>query len=107
MVRQTKHLKKGKTPAQMAQYRAKLTADELINALVAESPIKGETSALLLAEAVTELRFQLQELSQKRREGTIKVDEARTLPALASNMRRLLEELKTTGAAEQEWEFSE
>ena len=91
----------------MGQYRAKLTADELINALVSESPIKGETSALILAETVTELRFQLQELGQKRREGTIKVDEARTLPALASNMRRLLEELKTTTADDQEWEFSE
>ena len=91
----------------MGQYRAKLTPNDLINALVSESPIKGETSALILAEAVAELRFQLRELSQKREEGTLKSDEIRTLPALASNMRRLLEELKTTTADDQEWEFSE
>ena len=98
--------KKQITPEQTANLMKNLNFDELVQKLIAESPIEGEATKLLLAESAAACRFELRViLAKQQRDGKLLGDEIRVIPGLTSNMRRLLERLGTTTLIEEEFEF--
>ena len=106
MAKKTNHTAKAKTSDDHpAELRAELGYDELVDALIAESPIKKAQTARVLAECVASMRLQLQQMRPRQEADDLKGDEVRALPALASNMRRLLESLGTTRHGDEDWEF--
>lgn len=88
-----------------ADFRQELGYDELVEALVEESPIQKEQTARMLAECIASMRMQLKQMRPRQEADILTGDEVRALPALASNMRRLLESLGTTRHEDEEWEF--
>ena len=102
----TKSKKKQLSPEQTANLMKNLNFDELVQKLIAESPIEGEATKLLLAESAAACRFELRViLAKQQRDGKLLGDEVRVIPGLTSNMRRLLERLGTTTLIEEEFEF--
>ena len=89
----------------MANYRKNLTYNQLVTHLAEESKIEGRATRLVLAETIAAMRFELQLLMGKQRKEELRAEEVRALPALASNMRRLLESLGNTEKEEDDWEF--
>ena len=88
-----------------AEFRQDLGYDELVEALVKESPIGKEHTARTLAECIASMRMQLRNMRPRQEADILTGDEVRALPALASNMRRLLESLGSTRHEEDDWEF--
>ena len=75
-----------------------LSHDEFVAKLVSESPIENELSKVVIAETVAACRKQLLDLVHLHEVQDLKVDERRIIPALASNIGRLLEKLETLKA---------
>ena len=97
--------KVAKASDEWAKFRDKLTYKQLVEELADESKIDGRATRLVLAETIAAMRFELQLLMGKQRKEELRAEEVRALPALASNMRRLLESLGNTEKADDDWEF--
>lgn len=97
---------KGKDdPKKIAGYWQRLTYNELVEKLFTESRINNEATKMTLCEAVAALRFELKILLKRQAANEISIDEVRSIPAIASNMRRLLEQLGTATPTEEEIDF--
>ena len=83
------------TIQRVTKWRKSLTHDEVVSILRDESPIDNELAKTIMCESIATCRKALNELSAKQEAGTIKAEERRVIPALVSNMGRLLEKLKT------------
>ncbi len=71
-------------------------AKRIASKLVGESPLRRKKTKEVLAESTAALKLQLETLTEKQAEGTLKAEEARTMPALASQMLRNLTSLGVT-----------
>ena len=97
---------KGKDdPKQIARYWQSLTYNELVAQLFTESRIDNAATKMALCEAVAALRFELKILLKRQAENEISIAEVRSIPAIASNMRRLLEQLGTATPSEETFDF--
>ena len=92
-------------PEKLAVMLPQYTFDELVATLMEESPLENTGAKLLLAETVAAMRFELRAIIAKQKVENLRVDEVRSIPALASNIRRNLETLGTTKLQEEELDF--
>ena len=76
-----------------------------IERLVADSPIKSQLSARMLAEAAVLVRAQLRILSTRLLAGELGVEDAKTISGLTSNLKRLCDTLQVTAPADDELRF--
>lgn len=70
--------------------------DPLVRQMLADSPLKSAATATFLGAQLDTLLRQTRALRKKQRRGPLRADEARTIPALASNAKRLCDTLGTT-----------
>lgn len=87
------------TPAQIAGNVEKLAA-----AFEKESPIESPAARAALAESAAILIAHQRILFSREALGTLGAEESRTLPSIASNVRRILDTLKLTGEPPEEFE---
>ena len=79
------------TPAQIAS-----KVDKLAAAFEKESPIESRAAAAALAESAAILISHQRILFAREALGKLGAEESRTLPSIASNVRRILDTLKLT-----------
>ena len=82
-----------------------MTPDEvnkMVSNLVADSPIESLESKTLLAEAAAMCRVQLRKIMRLSLQDLQTSDESRTIPGLASSIKRICDTLKVTEPKEDE-----
>lgn len=87
------------TPAEVAAMVERLAAR-----FVADSPIESMAAKNALSESAAILLAHQRILFAREALGTLGAEESRTLPSIASNVRRILDTLKLTDPPEEELE---
>ncbi len=74
--------------------------DKLAKQILDEAKIDGKAAAKILADTVAELHIARREIFEEKIHGLGNAEETRTLPSLASNIKRICDALGATNPAE-------
>lgn len=91
-----KRKKRKKRKARKAKRVEAPALDPLVEAVISDSQLRSRAVSQVLAETLDAAREQLSTLRDKQRRGVLRVDEARTIPALMSNMKRIVDTMGVT-----------